>query len=423
MAAERQPSVIGGALKRPFAEQVAFYRNKLGNLVPTERWDDLIGAAHDSAFMVAGAAKADLLTDLAAAVDRAISEGQSLDTFRADFKAITARHGWTDYTGADTPGGVAWRTRTIIWGNTAPSYAAGRLAQLEEGGFEVWVYRHSESVESPRPLHLAWDGTTLPKSDPWWRTHYPPGGWGCECYVLGARSEAAARRLGGKPGRGAPEGAGQTNPSTGTPVGIDRGWDYQPGATTTDTVRQMADKATAWEHDLARAYLGSVPAGQRDALSSAYRQLPSVARDTRLYAQRIQEERTALEIPPRRTLGLVTALDAEGIAERIGAEVRGFDWGLDAEAVRAIWRAHGDDIAERARGHLRAVEPADFGRLPALIEAPRLLEAGGIGAESGLPLVRLTRPFAAGEELVAEWERRAGLESLALVALYLRAVP
>lgn len=29
------------ALKRPFAEQVAFFRGKLGNLVPTAKWDEL----------------------------------------------------------------------------------------------------------------------------------------------------------------------------------------------------------------------------------------------------------------------------------------------------------------------------------------------------------------------------------------------
>ena len=58
------PSRISGALGRPFTEQVAFFRNKMGNRVPTQAWDDLTGAEHDRAFMVAGAVKADLLSDL-----------------------------------------------------------------------------------------------------------------------------------------------------------------------------------------------------------------------------------------------------------------------------------------------------------------------------------------------------------------------
>ena len=56
------------ALRRPFAEQVAFFRGKLGNLVPTATWRDLWKSQHDRAFMVAGAAKADLLADLESAL-------------------------------------------------------------------------------------------------------------------------------------------------------------------------------------------------------------------------------------------------------------------------------------------------------------------------------------------------------------------
>ena len=46
----------------PFQEQIDFFRAKLN--LPTDRWDDIWKAAHDRAFVVAGAAKADLLNDL-----------------------------------------------------------------------------------------------------------------------------------------------------------------------------------------------------------------------------------------------------------------------------------------------------------------------------------------------------------------------
>ena len=71
----------------PFAEQIAFLRAKLN--LPTERWDDITRAAHDRAFIVAGAAKADLLTDLRGAVDQAV-QGGSLGQFRKDFDRIVA---------------------------------------------------------------------------------------------------------------------------------------------------------------------------------------------------------------------------------------------------------------------------------------------------------------------------------------------
>ncbi|MDE2442099.1 MAG: head morphogenesis protein, partial [Betaproteobacteria bacterium] len=57
----------------PFAEQLDFFRAKLN--LPTDRWDDIQRAAHDRAFIVAGAGEADLLADLRAAVDKAIAEG------------------------------------------------------------------------------------------------------------------------------------------------------------------------------------------------------------------------------------------------------------------------------------------------------------------------------------------------------------
>lgn len=175
--------------RRPFDEQVAFFRGKLGNLVPTEKWDDIQKSAHDRAFMVAGAQKADLLADLAAAVDKAISEGETLEAFRARFLEIVRRRGWAGWTGDDRKDpddpkdkggkGVTWRTRVIYQTNLATSYAAGRLAQLKEAGYRYWVYKHSDSVLHPRPQHLAWNGLTLPADDPFWKSHYPPNGWNC----------------------------------------------------------------------------------------------------------------------------------------------------------------------------------------------------------------------------------------------------
>jgi len=88
-----------------FAEQLAFFRHKLN--LPTQRWDDLLGAAHDRAFVVAGAMQADLLADLRGAVDQAIAGGTTLEQFRKDFKQIVAKRGWTGWTGEGTKAGVA----------------------------------------------------------------------------------------------------------------------------------------------------------------------------------------------------------------------------------------------------------------------------------------------------------------------------
>lgn len=229
------------ALKRPFAEQVAFFRGKLGNLVPTAKWDELWKAQHDRAFMVAGAAKADLLADLAGAVDKAIAEGETLEQFRKRFRQIVTDRGWHGWTGEGTKAGEAWRTRVIYETNLITSYSAGRLEQLRAGGYRYWMYKHSDS-RNPRPHHRALDGVVLPADDPFWQTHYPPNGWGCRCRAVGVDGPRSAQRLGGDFNKPLPRGWNTIDPKTGEPVGIDKGWGYMPGATATSTVSALASK-------------------------------------------------------------------------------------------------------------------------------------------------------------------------------------
>lgn len=175
---------------RPFPEQIAFFQRKVN--VPTLSWDDLMRGDHAHGFMVAGAARAELLEDFRQAVAAAIDGGESLADFRARFEAIVARHGWTGWRGEGTEAGRAWRARVIWQTNLRTSYMAGRWQQLQ--GFPYLRYQHN-TVLNPREQHQAWDGMILRRDDPWWSTHYPPNGWGCRCSVTGI-SEARLRSMG-----------------------------------------------------------------------------------------------------------------------------------------------------------------------------------------------------------------------------------
>jgi len=230
-----------GTFRQPFAEQVAAWRLRMADQIGTAAWDDLWQAQHDRAFVVAGAMKADLLADLAGAVDKAITQGTTLEQFRRDFRAIVEARGWHGWTGEGTARGEAWRTRVIYQTNLRTSYMAGRHAQLRKSGYPFWVYRHGGSRE-PRLHHLSWDGVALPADHPFWAQHYPPNGWGCSCEVRGARTEAGIRRAGGDPDKRLPPGWDATNPRTGAQTGIDKGWGYAPGATVTDAVTALAPK-------------------------------------------------------------------------------------------------------------------------------------------------------------------------------------
>ena len=226
-------------VKQPFKAQVAFFRDKID--LPTQSWTDIWQEEHDRAFVVAGAAHADLVGDLRQAVDSAIAEGTTIAKFREAFDGIVAKHGWS------YKGGRNWRTRVIYDTNIRSSYSAGRYRQMKEGAERrpFWRYRHSHASEDPREQHLAWDGMVLRHDDPWWDTHYPINGWGCKCYVeaLNARD---LERLGKKGPDKAPAirtrtvTVGATGPSPRTvevPEGIDPGFAYAPGQSAVQAAR------------------------------------------------------------------------------------------------------------------------------------------------------------------------------------------
>lgn len=173
--------------------------------------------------MVAGAYKADLLADFRTAVDKAITQGTTLADFRKDFDRIVQSHGWS------YNGGRNWRSEVIYSTNIRTAYAAGRWEQLQDPDilkfYGYLVYRHGDS-KVPRPQHLAWDGLTLPADDPWWKTHYPPNGWGCKCRVFAATKEEHAEAAKAGLGKAPPS---PIDPKTGEPVGIDKGWGYNVG--------------------------------------------------------------------------------------------------------------------------------------------------------------------------------------------------
>jgi hypothetical protein len=248
---------IRGAFGLDFAEQIAFFEQKLSK--GSRRWNQLadgtpiMGAAHDTTFIVAGAMKADLLDDLRGAVDKAIQKGTGLEEFRKDFRRIVTERGWHGWTGEGTKAGEAWRTHVIWETNLATSYAAGHYAQLTDPELlarrPYWKYVHSESVLHPRPQHLAWNGLTLRHDHPFWKTHYPPNGWGCQCRVIAVRGPEDGDRT--KP----PEGWDKPD-DKGRMPGIDKGWNYAPGASRAEELRKIVAEKAAKLPALIGAALG-----------------------------------------------------------------------------------------------------------------------------------------------------------------------
>jgi phage-Barnase-EndoU-ColicinE5/D-RelE like nuclease2/Phage Mu protein F like protein len=224
-------------LSLPFTSAIGFFRDKVA--LPTQAWDDLWQGMHSRAFVVAGATRADLLLDMRSAVDRAISKGTTLADFRHDFDSIVDRYGWA------YKGNRNWRSAVIYDTNLSVAYAAGHHKAMTDPAVlavrPYWRYLPS-SAANPREEHRRWYNLILPHDDPFWKTHRPPNGWGCHC-GLGSVSEREFARLRKEEAGGrypihsqapTPEDYDYVDRKTGVvtqvPVGIDPGWDYNPGA-------------------------------------------------------------------------------------------------------------------------------------------------------------------------------------------------
>jgi len=127
------------------------------------------------------------------------------------------------------------------------AYAAERYKQLQRlKKFKpFWRYRIGNS-RVHREEHVRWDGLILSVDDPWWKTHFPPNGWGCNCYIE-ALDEIDMRELGkSAPDEAPPDEIIRVKYGDSTievPKGIDPGWAYTPGANDTESVLRTLEKA------------------------------------------------------------------------------------------------------------------------------------------------------------------------------------
>lgn len=174
----------------PFREAIDQFRRKVD--VPVITYRDLAGDCHAKAFMVAGANNDALLADFHKTILGYMESGKSARDFRADFERIVKAHGW-QYKGE--PG---WRSRVIITTNLRTSYMAGRWQKLvdEREARPFFMYQQVQRA-TKRPEHARWHGLILPIDHEFWKTHYPPNGWGCRCTAVGV-SAGQMRREGWK---------------------------------------------------------------------------------------------------------------------------------------------------------------------------------------------------------------------------------
>jgi len=195
--------------------------------VETGRWNDLLGPVHGTAFTIAGA-PLDVVKDIHAALVKAQEGGLTLGQFRKDFDAIVKRSGWS------YKGQRGWRTAVIYRTNMHSAYMAGRWQQIMDNADRRPFLEYRAVLDGKtRPLHRGWHGTLLPVGSAFWRSHYPPNGWGCRCTVRSWSAdelEAAGKTVSSDPTiqrRLVTNRDGEVTDRV--PVGIDPGWDHNVG--------------------------------------------------------------------------------------------------------------------------------------------------------------------------------------------------
>lgn len=223
----------------PPPEASRFLKNK--GLKPAFSWEDVEPEEHAIAFSVAKAMDTQVLQTIRDAVQTALDEGQTFAQFKKGLRPELERQGWwgrkelvDPLTGEVTLArlGSPRRLRTIYRANLRSARAAGQWERIERSSdaLPYLEYRLGPS-ERHRPHHASKEHLVLPWDDPFWARWYPPNGWGCKCWVRQI-SQRQAERLGISESPETPT-VERVNRRTGevrqVPVGIDPGWDRNPG--------------------------------------------------------------------------------------------------------------------------------------------------------------------------------------------------
>ncbi|KQI66999.1 hypothetical protein AN189_17880 [Loktanella sp. 3ANDIMAR09] len=224
----------------PPPEASRFLANK--GWQPAFSWLDVEPEEHAVAFSVAKATSLDVLGDIRAELQTALDDGLAFAEFQKRLRPRLQARGWwgtqavTDpATGETAPAklGTPRRLRTIYDANLRSARAAGQWDRIQrtKAALPYLAYRLGPS-ERHRPHHAAKEWLVLPVDDPFWQTWYPPNGWGCKCWVMQiSRSRAEELGIDDSPEIDTREWLNnRTGETKMVPVGIDPGWDRNPGA-------------------------------------------------------------------------------------------------------------------------------------------------------------------------------------------------
>lgn len=250
------------AYRLPPAEALA-YMARRDALTKTYAWQDLLRDEHTRQFTVSRLARVDLLEAIRDQLTRAVGGDLTRRDFAIKASELLAQAGWWgEKTVIDPATGDAVTTRfdparlkLIFDVNTRMAYSAGLWERTQRNKKTHPYIRYiTKGDERVRESHAAWHNLVLPVDHPFGLTHWPPNGWRCRCRVtaISQRDFDRGTAPDGSPFKTTAPDLGTrewTNKRTGevtdVPVGIDPGFDYNPGVASARSAgleKMVADK-------------------------------------------------------------------------------------------------------------------------------------------------------------------------------------
>lgn len=161
---------------RAFEAAVSWFRQRTP--VTDEEYAVLRNDARNKAFTVAGVAQLDVVADVYRALETAIANKESFETFRSKVEEKLTRE-W----GEENP----TRVKLIFTTNVQLAYGAGRYEQMtrpeNRDRRPWWRYEAVLDGRATKDCRLR-HGTVRKAADPWWKKNFPPRHFRCRCAVV-----------------------------------------------------------------------------------------------------------------------------------------------------------------------------------------------------------------------------------------------
>lgn len=139
--------------------------------IRTETPPELTAALQNNTFIFSGFKTYHSLSEVGLALTDAEGKVKPFDTFRKDVEAIDNKYN-TNYLYAEYNHAVHTSQMAVKWND-----------YMEDGDRYNLHYRTAGDGRV-REDHAALDGVTLPGSNVFWSSYFPPNGWGCRCNVV-----------------------------------------------------------------------------------------------------------------------------------------------------------------------------------------------------------------------------------------------